>query len=421
VGIPIGRIEKEYVLSAVRDKGMPVQIHGSKKQDTVKILRIDGGSITLVKESGDLSHYREEEPIRIFFSYYGHTMTFESSVERSEGSLIVIRFPKLMVKNLERKYERVPPPEGATASFIVQGERIVLDFPRSRTYEPLHEPSVNEDFDVSSIQKLTDHFRSKIGSIAEDNKIRMFRDIEPETFEERCITRYGRVLYIPDTNRSFLQEEMYGSTRIISRDMLKEVLVEEGTDPKNVDLRMSAILTEKGEEGIFSELYCPVLFQDYVTGYIYLVNGEEKRKGFSEELVDYVYQFSKVLAYSLKLHGYFKGEKPGAEEYVPEIVDVSASGMLFAHPSPHLAEQFGLYTDFDLILSFKNRKMTVPSRVMRKFAEDELYYYGILFLEVQPEDFRYLFDYIYGREFTSDDENRWEGGAPPPSLDLFEE
>jgi hypothetical protein len=421
VGIPIGRIEKEFILSAVRDKGMPVDVHGDKKLDTAKVFRFDSGSISLVKEDGDFSPYREEEPIRIFFSYYGHTMTFESFVEKTERSLIQIRYPKLMIKNLERKYERVPPPEGAKASFVIQGQQIVLDFPRSRNYEPLQEPVFNEDFDVTSIQKLTDSFRSKIGRIAEDNRIRMFRDNEPETFEEKCITRFGRVLYIPDTNRSFSQEEMYGSTRIISRDMLKEVLIEEGTNPNNVHLRMSAILTEKSDEGIFSEIYCPILFQDYVTGYIYLMNGEEKRKGFSEELVDYVSQFSKVLAYSLKLHGYFKGEEPMAEEYVPEIVDVSASGMLFAHPSPHLADQFGLYTDFDLILTFENRKMTIPSRVMRKFSEEDLYYYGILFLEIQPEDFRYLFDYIYGREFTSEDENRWEGGAPPPELDLFED
>ena len=421
MGIPIGRIEKEFILSAVRDKGMPIEVHGEKKLDTAKIFRFDGSSISLVKEDGEFSQYREEEPVRIFFSYYGHTMTFESAVENTERTLIQIRYPKLMVKNLERKYERVPPPKGAKASFVVQGQQIVLDFPRSRTYEPLQEPAVNEDFDVTSIQKLTDNFRSKIGGIAEDNKIRMFRDKAPETFEERCITRFGRVLYIPDTNRSFLQEEMYGSTRIISLDMLKEVLVEEGTNPKNVHLRMSAILTEKSDEGIYSEISCPILFQDYVTGYIYLMNGAEKRKSFSEELVDYVSQFSKVLAYSLKLHGYFKGEKPGVEEFVPEIVDVSASGMLFAHPSPHLADQFGLYTDFNLDLSFQKRRMTIPSRVMRKFSEEDLYYYGILFLEIKPEDFRYLFDYIYGREFTSEDESSWEGGAPPPSLDLFED
>ena len=203
MGIPIGRIEKEFILSAVRDKGMPVEVHGDKKLDIAKIFRFDSGSISLIQEDGDLSHYGEEEPIRIFFSYYGHTMTFESSVENTERSLMQIRYPKLMVKNLERKYERVPPPRGAKASFVVQGQQIILDFPRSRTYEPLQEPAVNEEFDVTSIQKLTDNFRSRIGNIAEDNKIRMFRDKEPETFEERCITRFGRVLYIPDTNRSF--------------------------------------------------------------------------------------------------------------------------------------------------------------------------------------------------------------------------
>ena len=107
-------------------------------------------------------------------------------------------------------------------------------------------------------------------------------------------------------------------------------------------------------------------------------------------------------------------------EYSANIVDISASGLLFAHPSHELAENFVLYTDFDLIMQFDKRKMVVPSRVMRRFDEEDTHYYGILFLEMKPEDFRYLFDLIYGREFTQEDEDVWEGGSAPPTVDLFE-
>jgi hypothetical protein len=42
----------------------------------------------------------------------------------------------------------------------------------------------------------------------------------------------------------------------------------------------------------------------------------------------------------------------------------------------------------------------------------------VLFMRMQPEDFRFLFEHLYGKRFSEEYEGKWEGGAPPPPLDL---
>jgi hypothetical protein len=55
---------------------------------------------------------------------------------------------------------------------------------------------------------------------------------------------------------------------------------------------------------------------------------------------------------------------------------------------------------------------------MRKYKIKDIYFYGIQFLEVAPEDFRFLFEHVYGRPFADADDRFWEGGADPPELNF---
>ncbi len=421
MGVSVGRIEKEFILGSIQDKQFPVRIHGNKQEVDGRIKKFDTTRIEFHAPSSTWKNFQEGDAVRVFFSYYGHVMAFESKVIEKDDELLRVKYPQVMVKNLERKYERVPPPGDVSANFIMKGRRIVLDFPKSEEYNPVHRPEVEGDLKNESIQSLVNSFHEKVDTIATKNSIKMFRDKKPETLEERLISRCGRVLYIPRTKDCQFSMDMVGETKLVTRDLFKKFLVDEGTEAKNAELKIESILSEKQERGIYSEIYCPILFREYVTGYIYAFNDFSKKRALSEDLLEFMEQFSKILAYSLKMHGYFKGDVPVPTEYSAQIVDISASGMLFAHQSEDLSENLHLYTDFDLDLQFKNRKMTIPSRIMRRFEESDMYYYGVLFLEMKPEDFRYLFDLIYGKDYKEYNDDTWEGGAAPPSINLFED
>lgn len=421
MGIKVGRIEKEYILGSVRDKQMELNLRIGQRQFTGYVKKFDTKQIVLSHDEDELlEEVAEKDEVQVFFSYFGHTMTFESEVVSADNGTVTCEYPEYLIKNLERKYERVTPPKDVTIHFIAKGQKIVLDFPRSEEYNPATKPSEIDEIENTSLQGLISTFREKVGEIVSYETIKMFRGTQPESFDERCISRFGKMLYIPQTESYKFEFDRVGDIEIIDRNKILTQLRDEGTLEKNLELKMESLITEKRENDIFSDLYCPILYQEYVVGYIRLYNNYQKGRAISEALVEYVDQFSKILAYSLKEHGYFKGKKPEPMEYSANIVDISASGLLFAHPSEVLAENFVLYTDFDLIIQFDKRKMVVPSRVMRRIEEEDTNYYGILFLEMKPEDFRYLFDLIYGREFTHEDEDVWEGGSAPPTVDLFE-
>ena len=55
----------------------------------------------------------------------------------------------------------------------------------------------------------------------------------------------------------------------------------------------------------------------------------------------------------------------------------------------------------------------------RKFQDGERSYFGLQFLSIGPEDLAFLFEKLYGHPYSSEEDARWEGGTPPPPLDLF--
>jgi c-di-GMP-binding flagellar brake protein YcgR len=91
---------------------------------------------------------------------------------------------------------------------------------------------------------------------------------------------------------------------------------------------------------------------------------------------------------------------------------------MFADNSENLAEALSIYTDIKINLRIGKKTIPISCRVMRKFHNKGMTFYGIQFMDIDPEDFSYLFEYVYGRMFTETDNNLWEGGSRPPTLEL---
>ncbi|MEW5815696.1 MAG: PilZ domain-containing protein [Spirochaetota bacterium] len=418
MGTGLGRIEKEFILTAVYDKQLPLTLNVLQGEISVKIKEIGDKTISLSVENQPLSGFTPDMKLNTYFSYFGNIMTFETKVIEVREDALIVEYPKGIYRNLSRKYQRVPTPQEIKASFTIKGTRVILNFPKTEEYYPAEFPEASSDFEGTNLSELTKNFRDKLSELVSENKIKMFRDVKPETFEERVCSRYGRNLVLPSTRDDFPDDEPYAGIPSITKDMLLQWMAEQGDEFMDPEKFLSDLIAEKKESGINAELYCPVIYHEYAVGYLYIANKDEQKKSFNAELVEYVNQFAKVLAYSLKMHGYFKGEAPRPMLYNPEIIDISASGLLFAHSSPELSEVMVLYTDFELILLAGPRTLKIPSRVMRKYQVAETFYYGVLFLDMNPEDFRFLFEFVYGREITEQDERNWEGGTPPPSLQI---
>ncbi len=421
MGTPVKRIEKEFVFRNLLDKGVSLEVHGNRAQIPCTIKDFDADKIVLEGTEADTwKTFSEEDKVNIFFKFHDNVMTCQSEVIAVKENLLTVQYPEGLYKNLMRKYERIPVPEGVEVFFTFKGEKHSLNFPKSEEYSPVTEPELAADFDPSNIQDLIRSFKEKAKSLASEIEITMFRSRKPETFEEKLIARLGKVLYIPSTSEDFPEQDPFPEGRIITQDGFFRYKEFSPLPQKDEPEDPVALIASKKEQNIHAELFCPLLFHQYVVGYIHLVNKGGKKDRIERDALDYVYQFSKVLIYALDLNGYFKTEGKEPKHFDAQIVDMSASGLLFAHNSPELAESLVLYTDIELVIRIGKRKIFIGGRTMRKFKSRDLAYYGIQFLDIKPEDFRYLFEFLYGRTFSEEDEKRWEGGALPPSLTMYD-
>ena len=413
MGTPVGRVEREFILNAISEKKIEVRINGFKKTREAVVLRIEDDRLVLFSEAGDWREFSEGEEIRLFFSYFGHVMTFPSTVCKADEYL-QIDLPAGMVKNLQRKYERIALPKGILVSFTLENRTYELTFPKTEEYNSAEQPVYRDTFPEKNLDKLMDGVNRRLSEFKANYKVQMFRDRGPKGWEEEMITRTGKSIFVSPVQVGVPESDPDNSGRILTRSLALS---------PDYNLNMSEIIGSEEElaerfrqrqnEGIKAQIFCPLVYQDYVIGYVY-VWSEYASLGI--EVFEYIYQFSKVLVYSLKNHGYFESALRENETFEAEILDISASGLLFTHPSQSLKEQLVLYSDIDLSLRMGPRKMLIGSRIMRKYQDKDRTFFGCQYIDLKPEDFRFLFDAIYGRELTSDDEALWEGGAKPPKL-----
>ena len=417
MGFEISRIEKEFIIQALWDKEIPIEVHGMKVKIPGIVHTFDEETVEIESTNGSFDDFAKGDLVRVYFSYFGNVMTFESAVIRA-GEVLILSFPRRILKNLTRKYERVPSPDNVELAFIIEETKVELRFPKTEEYDPVIPPQVEDDFNNGNLTALVDDFKRRAADFSDENSIVMFREKEPEGFEEEIISRMGKCLFIPSTSEPFPMTDLDTNGKIITRYMLYSEPddVPEGSGEVS-RVNIDDYLLKKKQVGIVSEIYCPVLYHEYAVGYVRLTKKIGSGVLGTRDL-EFVYQFAKVLAYTLKVSGYFKGEKPMESEYKAEILDISASGLLFMHTSPSLRSIVVLYTDLKIQLEVGKRRMSIYSRIMRKFQNGNKTFYGLQFLEIEPEDFRYLFQFVYGRDFSVEDEELWEGGAEPPELNL---
>jgi hypothetical protein len=403
MGIEVSRIEREYILNSVLEHEIPLRIHGFQKQSSGKLKDIT--EKTLVLYTAD--HFEKNESLRFFFSYFDHVMTFTARVEESAENLI-IQLPNLILKNLQRKYDRVRCPSGTVLKFGIEDEQVHLEFPISESYNAMAAPANAELFDLSNISSLVKDFHETFSYL--DNKnVKMFRAEKPSTLEEILISESGRSLFINE-NR-FPEESEFAKIPLISTSYFERM---QKNSPSLANISIQKILDSM--EDLESILYCPILYHEYVVGYIFLAS-EQGQKKLNLSDLEWVQQFAHVLAYALEKQGYFVKQK-GRREFQPEIIDISAAGILFSHDSEKLDSILQLYSDIPLTIVTEKRDVQVKSRVMRKYNDSNSIFYALQFIQLKPEDFRFLFDWIYGRKVTIEDQTMWEGGASPPPLDL---
>jgi hypothetical protein len=342
--------------------------------------------------------------------------TFTAFVKEKTRNRIVVSQPEGVYKSLKRKHERIRPPSQVKASFTLQGKNFELNFPKTSRYFNVEKPEASQSFDDSSVQGLIKDFRGKIKKMNLKDEIVILRNKMPVTFEENLMYKTAKIIWLPSLKDGYAIADPFPDGRILTKREIIQLDFESEFSDKILTSRLENQLEEKKREGIQSEIYCPILYNQFFIGYVHVYSVVEKREPIGEAIIEYVFQFTKVLCYSLEIHGYFTALANQEKNFETQIIDMSASGLLFTHPMHDLSKDLLLHTDIRLNLQFAVRRMDIGARIIRKFKDKDHLYIGLQFLEVAPEDFRYLFETLYGKPYKKEYDDRWEGGIPPPEL-----
>lgn len=350
--------------------------------------------------------------LTVFFRFRNSAMTFSTRVvEATEDTLELVQ-PTELFRNLNRAFERIQAPPSVGVTFLYKGQQVRLDYPDSEQYDPAEAPEADPGFDATRVADLLQAFRERSERFAAENKIIMFRERTPTTFQEKLITKSGQILVLPfyTAEGQIRSEEI--RDRLLTQDEVIAFEAEAGEDMFTVLERIGSIVAKNRDNRIWHELYCPVLYHQYVVAYLYLIRTESQQDRFDPAVFEFVVQFARILAYSLKANGYFKADPVVDEFSGAQLMDISGSGLLFSYPQD--GPPILLYTDLDLKLHLPNTTIPVRGRVMRKFNDENGSYIAIQFIELDPDDMEILFLEIYGERYRGDVDS--VGVADPENL-----
>ena len=395
---PIKRIEKEFLLKTLFDEQIPVMYIKGKDQYILLVEKPTKGQI-FFKSNRPIEGLRNRKKLDLLFDYRGQVIIFTIEVSSFKDEHIIAEEPEFLYKNLSRSFSRVSTPNDLMVKFTFLGDRYSLSYPKINEYESDGGGDLIKTLDPKNLSGLIEQMEAWIKVYASGYKLVIFKDVKPVSTEERLVAETGKSLFVSTPTEGLPLEDPYPKKRLVTEEIFKQYLESTGVDPEFLDDTYSRFIKQKKDSGTISDLWVPVLFQEYVIGYIHIWLNKEEMLPFDFGVIDTLYQFSKILANSLKVNGYFESGKLKNDPFEGKIIDISASGLLFTYPASKLRPD----NELSVILKMPRRSVNAKAKIVRCYKDNIQEYYGCRFLDMEPEDLRFLFEYIYGKPFTDTD------------------
>jgi hypothetical protein len=399
---PIKRIEKEFFLKVLYDEQLPVVYLRNRTEYVLRVEQPVKDKILLVSDR-PIPDLKSREKISLIFEYQEKVITFTVEIGSLRDNHITALVPEFMYKNLGRSHSRVVTPPDLRVQFTFRGDRYSLSFPKITDFDSGEITEFMDKLNSPDLNGLIAQIGSWIKTFANGFKLVMFKDTQPTTAEEKILAETGKIIFLPSTLGSLSASDPYPKKRLVTDDILKRYLESSGVGEQYLDEAAARFIRSKFDGGVFSDAWVPILFQEYVIGYIHVWISREGLPPLNYEILDTLCQFARVLAFSLKINGYFDSGRLDNEPFIGNVIDISASGLLFAYPNSDMAEALRPDLELSVKLSSPKREIDATARIVRQYSDKTTNYFGCRFLDIAPEDIRFLFEFIYGKPFTDED------------------
>jgi len=407
---PVGRIEKEFLFNALFEEKIPL-IHIREREEFIFKLNKKVEEELVLRTDKPLPNLKQHMKLQFKFNYRGQVVDFTSELLAQKDELITCKAPTAMYKNLDRNFLRVDAPSDIKILFTFRGERYNLAFPKISEYETITANDLTKNVDPRNLTGLIKQIASLLGSYADGYKIVNFKEKKPETLDEKIVSESGKILFIPSTTGPLPKTDPYPKKRIITEEMFHRYLETTGIGTKFLEENTERIIKNKLKSGIYSEAWIPILFHEYVIGYIRIWNDKKGKPPLDFSVLDNVYQYAKVLAFGLKENGYFEHGKVENRPFEGRVLDISASGLMFAYPlGSSLLATLLVDSELTVTIETKNRSINVLAKIVRKFKDKNAGYLGCRFIDLAPEDMRFLYEHLYGKQVEDEADSEFLTG-----------
>jgi|GEM_PF-5968872 len=390
----ISRIEREFIFKSLMERSASVELQLDGRRVAAVIRRFTEERVHLEILTENPPKIREDQPIEILFQFRGQTLSGKSKVAKPIEGGALIKQPRAVYRDLARRFPRILAPKGVGVYFVLDEQAISLSFPDSEQYVPVQRPTVDPGFDVAKLSDLLEAFRERAMQFAGESKIVMFRDRKPKGMIERLIVHSGRILILPFPVEQSQAVPPEAAANLVTRHRV-EALQREMPEQFSGALRLlTDASSQMRRRKLMYELYCPVLYYQYVVGYLYLVRPLGPGARFDPAVIDFVWQYSRIFAYALQENGYFRNAQTKPAVRRAELIDLSANGVLFTVPKD--SQSLGMYAETRLELRLDRYRASVQARVVRRVEEGEHMYFGLQFTKISEELQRALCRRLYG-------------------------
>jgi hypothetical protein len=399
---PVKNIEKEFLLRVIYNENIPA-IYLKNRVEYLLTLKKPADHEMLFQANQHIEKLKVKDELDLIVNYRSRIITFTVEVLQIKDLEITCTAPDFLYKDLDRSYSRVGLPANMQVQFSFFGELYNLAFPKVVEYETFDGNDFFQDSDLKNISGLIKQMTAWLKKNVAAYKLTFFMNTKPSSIEERVLTETGKTLFLPSTKDGFPQSDPFPQKRIITEDMFKRFLESTGVGLTFIDNTCARFVKAKADNNIFSDAWVPVLFHEYVIGYIHVWNNVAGKPPLNYSLIETLHQFVTVLTHSLKSNGYFDKGKLENDGFEGKIIDISASGLLFAYPQSNISATLRSEKKLAIKITTPQRSMTVEAAIVRRFKDSSLSYYGCQFVEIADDDLSHLFEYIYGKSFSVDD------------------
>ena len=399
---PVKLIEKEFLLKVLFDEQISVNYH---RDHLDYYFFLGGPAVKELRFQSDraIVGLKVKENIELRFDYHGKMIVFSTKILSVKNAEITCTIPDFLYKDLGRSFSRVSVPSEMKVNFTFHGDRYDLSFPKVQQFDSTDLGNFFKDVDPKNFSGLIEQMGTWVKKFATDYKLVIFKNTRPSTIEERVIAETGKALYLPSTQGGFPQDDPYPRKRIITEEMFHRYLESTGVGTAFLESVCARFIRQKADDGILSDAWIPILFQEYVIGYVHIWINTEGKSPFDYKVIDTMYLFTKVLAHSLEISGFFEQGKIKNNAFNGGVIDISVSGLSFACPNPEFLAT--LLPDSKLVVNISTpyRSISVNAVIVRRFKEGVNTYFGCQFSDMSEENRGYLFEIVYGKPYTEED------------------